>query len=137
MRALLLVLGMLWISLAQAEGLMVIASPRVSDAAITIKQLADIYTLKKTFWSNNTLVVPVNREASSEERERFSLDVFNLSPRELSEYLDRLRFEGKLPPVVQTSDQAVLGFVRKVPGAIGYINADQLPAGVKVLLWLP
>jgi ABC-type phosphate transport system substrate-binding protein len=137
MRAILLVLGIFWTSLVQAEGLMIITSPQVPDAAISIKQLADIYTLKKTFWADKTLVVPVNREASSNERERFSLDVFNLSPRELSEYLDRLRFQGKLPPVVQTSDQAVLGFVRSVPGAIGYISADQPPAGVKVLLWLP
>jgi ABC-type phosphate transport system substrate-binding protein len=137
MRALfLLICGILWTSLAQADDLLVIASPQVPSNAISIRQLADIYTLKRNFWPDGTQVVPVNREASSEEREQFSQAVFNLSSRELAEYLDRLRFQGKLPPPVQTSDQAVLGFVRSVPGAIGYINASQAPAGVKVLLRL-
>ena len=136
MRTLLLILGILWTSPGQA-GLLVIASAQVPDTAISAEQLADIYTLKKAFWADKTQVVPVNREASSAERERFSEAVFKLSPQELAEYWNRLRFQGKLPPLVQTSDQAVLGFVRNVPGAIGYINANQAPTDVKVLIRLP
>ncbi len=137
MRVLLLIFGVLWASVGQAGGLLVIASSQVPDAAISVEQLADIFMLKKTFWANKTQVVPVNREASSMEREKFSEAVFNLSPQELAEYWNRLRFQGKLPPPVQTSDQAVLGFVRSVPGAIGYINANQVPAEVKILIRLP
>jgi len=127
----------LWASLVQAEELLVIASPHVPESTITVEQLADIFTLKKTYWSNNIQVVPVNREAPSLEREIFSELVFNLSPQELGEYWNRLRFQGKHPPLIQTSDQAVLSFVRSVPGAIGYINANQKPNGVKILLQIP
>jgi ABC-type phosphate transport system substrate-binding protein len=137
MRVLLLILGILWTLSGQAGGLLVITSTQVPDANISVKQLADIYTLKKNFWADQTQVVPVNREASSVEREKFSEAVFNLSPLDLAEYWDRLRFQGKLPPLVQISDQAVLGFVRSVPGAIGYINANQVPTGVKILIRLP
>jgi len=93
--------------------------------------------LTKTSWNKNTRVVPVNREASSEERKKFSEQVFNLPPQELGEYWNKLKFQGKHPPVIQTSDQAVLSFVRSVPGAIGYINAKQKPKGVKVLMQIP
>jgi ABC-type phosphate transport system substrate-binding protein len=137
MRALLLISGMLWASLGHAVGLLIIASPQVAESTISVEQLADIFTLKKIFWANNIKVVPVNREASSEEREKFSGEVFNLSPQELGEYWNRLRFQGKLPPLIQTSDQAVLSFVRSVPGAIGYINTSQKPSGVKILLEIP
>ncbi len=137
MRSLLLILGIVWASLVQAGGLLVIASPQLPDTKISVKQLADIYALKKMFWADDTPVVPVNRESSSDEREKFSEAVFNLSPLELAEYWNRLRFQGKLPPLVQTSDQAVLGFVRSVPGAIGYISDSQTPTGVKVLIRLP
>lgn len=137
MRVLLLILGILWTSLVQAGGLLVIASTQVPDTTISVEQLADIYTLKRISWANKIQVVPVNREASSAEREKFSETVFKLSTQELKEYWNRLRFQGKLPPLVQTSDQAVLGFVRSVPGAIGYINATQAPTDVKVLLRLP
>jgi len=137
MRVLLLICGIASASLAQASELLIIASPQVPVSTITAEQLADIFTLKKTFWTRNIQVVPVNREASSEERETFSEQVFKLPPQELGEYWNRLRFQGKLPPLIQTSDQAVLSFVRSVPGAIGYINANQKPSGVKILLQIP
>lgn len=136
MRALLLIIGVLWACPSQAAGLLVIASSQVPDSEISIRQLADIYLLKKNFWANNTQVVPVNREASSDEREKFSEIVFNLSPQELAEHLNQLRFKGKLPPLIQNSDEAIVSFVRNVPGAIGYISASQVPIGVKVLLRL-
>lgn len=137
MRVLLLIFGILWASLGQAGGLLVIASTQVPDAMISAEQLADIYSLKKAYWANKIQVVPINREASSVERAKFSEAVFNLSPQEMGEYWNRLRFQGKLPPLIQTSDQAVLGFVRSVPGSIGYINANQAPTDVKILLRLP
>ena len=137
MRVLLLILGVLWTSLGQAGGLLVITSTQVPDTAISAKQLADIYTSKKNFWADKTQIVPINREASSAERERFSEAVFNLSPQELAEYSDQLRFQGKLPPLVQASDEAVLGFVRNIPGAIGYINANHPVSGVKILMQIP
>lgn len=138
MRLLLLITVFLWASAVQADSLWVITSTQVPDATVSVKQLADIYTLKKNFWADNTLVIPVNREASSKEREKYSETVFHLSSQELAEYLDRLRFQGKLPPLIQSSDQAVIAFVRSVPGALGYINPNQaLPAGVKILVRLP
>lgn len=137
LRTLLLIFGILWIQLGQAGGLLVVASPQVPDDAVSVEQLADIYMLKKNFWADKTVVVPVNREASSPVREKFSESVFNLPSQELAEYWNQLRFKGKLPPLVQTSDQAVLGFVRNVPGAIGYVNASQAPTGVKILLRIP
>lgn len=48
-----------------------------------------------------------------------------------------MHFKGKLPPVVQESDQAVLAFVQKVPGAVGYVNAGVAPKNVKVLARVP
>jgi ABC-type phosphate transport system substrate-binding protein len=138
MRTLFLIIqGILFALSGQAEELLVIASPMVPDNTITAEQLAEIYSLKKTFWENASPVVAVNREASSAEREKFSVAVFNLSPQALAEYWNRLRFQGKLPPLVQTSNQAVLAFVRTVPGSIGYITAGYMPTGVKVLLRLP
>jgi len=137
MRILLLIIGVLSASLVQAGGLLIVVSNKVPDNKISLEQLANIYTMKKVFWKNNIRVVPINHKVASEERKRFSKVVFNLSPKEVGDYWNRLRYEGKLPPVIQASDQAVLGFVRKVPGAIGYINANQKLTGVKILLRLP
>ncbi|NOU01272.1 MAG: hypothetical protein HOO95_06840 [Gallionella sp.] len=136
MRVLLLTSGLLWATFGEAAELLVVASPQVPVEKISVKQLADIYALKKTQWSNAVPIVPVNREASSDERGRFSEAVFSMSAQELAELWNKLRFEGKSPPLTQISDHAVVGFVRSVPGAIGYISADQAPTGVKILLRL-
>ncbi len=137
MRTLLLTLGLLWATSGVAGGLLVIASPQVPVEKISLNQLADIYALKKTQWSNQVPMVPVNREASSDVRDNFSDTVFKMSSQELSEFWNKLRFEGKHPPLTQISDHAVIGFVRSVPGAIGYVSADETPTGVKILLRLP
>jgi ABC-type phosphate transport system substrate-binding protein len=137
MRALLPILGILCATAGQAGELLVIVSANVPDTSISAEQLASIYSLKKNFWSDRTLIVPVNREASSPERAQFSRETFHLSPQEASEYLDRQRFIGKLPPIVQTSDKAIIAFVRNVPGAVGYINAGPVPSDVKILMHIP
>ncbi len=137
MRFFLSVICLLFPALVLAEDLLIIANPQVSASSISTQDLAAIYLIKKTAWPDGLSIVPVNREAASDVREQFSEIVLEHSPRELAEYWNRLRFQGKQPPLVQTSDQAVIGFVRNVPGAIGYIFADQRPAGVKVLVRLP
>jgi ABC-type phosphate transport system substrate-binding protein len=136
MRLAIFLLGLLSALVAHAEGLLVVAHPQVPLSSISVEELTLIYLIQRNSWSNGVAIVPVNREASSATREYFSEQLFNRSPADMSEYWNRLRFTGKFPPLVQTSDQAVLGFVRSVPGAIGYIDAAAAPTGVKVLLKL-
>ena len=121
---------------ALADGLLVIANGKVPEAQISLEELMNIYRIRKVNWSSDLAIVPVNREASSRERQQFSEQVFDRSTMELADYWNRLRFQGKIPPVVQNSDQSVVGFVRNIPGAIGYINDTSEHAGVKVLLRL-
>ena len=128
---------MVWTLSAHAQRLLVIASPLVSENTMSIKELTDIYLMRKPYWSNGIRVIPVNREVTSAVREKFSKDVFNLSPQQMSDYWNRLRFQGKLPPSVQNSDEGVLNFVRSIPGAIGYVRADHVPRDVKVMMELP
>lgn len=137
MRTLLLMLCVLLPILAQADGLLIVAHPQVPENSVSAQELAAIYLIQKTAWSGGLPMVPVNREASSGVREHFSETILQHSPRELADYWNRLRFQGKRPPLVQTSDQAVVGFVRNVPGAVGYIAAGPAPSGVKVLARLP
>jgi ABC-type phosphate transport system substrate-binding protein len=137
MRTALFLTGILSALLAHAENLLIIANAQVPANSISMEELTLVYLIQKTTWSNGVNIVPVNREVSSAAREYFSEQLFNRAPTDISEYWNRLRFTGKMPPLVQTSDQAVLGFVRSVPGAIGYVDAGTNPTGVKVLLKLP
>jgi ABC-type phosphate transport system substrate-binding protein len=135
-RLIFLVVGMLLAVAAHADRLAIIANPAVPVKAISLEELTLIYLAEKKSWPDGTPVVPVNREPSSKSREYFSEQVFNRTPADMSQYWNRLLYVGKIPPLVQNSDAAILGFVRKVPGAIGYVNASPAPTGVKVLMEL-
>ncbi len=84
--------------------------------------LADYYLLKRKKSVKGILVIPVNLPVNNPVRGQFSNSIFNHSPVAMSEYWDRMSFRGIRPPVVQNSEQAVMLFVSRVEGAIGYVK---------------
>lgn len=138
MRRLLLVIVVMAAALrtaqAGAEELLIIGNPSVDVATpVPMSRIAAIYLLRLTTWPDGTHVVPVNREASSALRAAFTEQVLGQDNANLAAYWNEMHYKGKLPPVVQESEQAMLAFVRTVPGSIGYISASMAPADVKVL----
>ena len=134
---LLLALSVVWGSPVRAEGLIIIANTGVAVSSLSTDELAAIYLLKTTTWQGGGKIVAVNREASSATRTVFSDAVLRQPYNALNDYWNQMHFKGKAPPLVQESDQAVLAFVQKVPGAIGYISASVAPQSVKVLAKVP
>ncbi len=132
-----LLFWMLGSTVADAEELLVIAHPGVAVSSLSADELAEIYLLKTSSWAGGGNIVPVNREVASGARTTFSNVVLRQPSMALNAYWNQMHFKGKSPPLVQESDQAVLAFVQKVPGAVGYISAGVVPQNVKVLAKLP
>ena len=122
---------------SRADELLVIAHPSVAVSSLSSEEVAAIYLLKTTSWQDGGNIVPVNREAASNVRTIFSDAILRHPPSALNAYWNQMHFKGKVPPLVQESDQAVLAFVQKVPGAIGYIKATVAPLNVKILNRVP
>lgn len=119
---------------ARAEDILVIANPSVAvTAPVDTERIAAMYLLRVTNWPDGARIVPVNREAGSSVRTQFTALVLKQDNGSLAAYWNEMHFMGKMPPVVQQSEQAMLAFVQHVPGAIGYISAATAPADVKVL----
>ncbi len=134
-RALLVaVVGLLISRPAAAEELLIIANPSVSvTAPLTVTEIAAFYLLRTTTWPDGSRIIPVNREANSDARMTFTLSVLQEDSVSLTIYWNQMHFMGRMPPVVQQSEQAMLAFVQKVPGSVGYISASIAPTNVKVL----
>ena len=120
---------------ARADDILIIANASVNtQVPLDTTRIAAIYLLRITTWPDGTRIVPVNREAGSDLRTQFTSDVLMQNNTSLTAYWNEMHFMGKMPPVVQQSEQAMLAFVRRVPGAIGYISAEvPPPPDVKVL----
>ena len=136
-RPLLAVALLAWLVLAapaRADGLLIIANRSVDVAApMALGEIAAIYLLRLTTWPDGGHIVPVNREATSRTRAEFTAQVLHEDNASLVTYWNEMHFMGKLPPVVQESESAMLLFVQRVPGAIGYISDAASPSGVRVL----
>lgn len=122
---------------AAEDDILIVANPRAAVTAVDLEALNAIYLLRVTHWSDGQPIVPINREANSSVRAAFSRHVFNQPPEALVQYWNQMHFMGRLPPIVMESDQAVVAFVRRVDGAIGYVAAGTTTGGVKIVGHLP
>lgn len=96
---------------------LIVAHPSLAVSNLSTEDLTRIYLLRQSLWPDGAMVVPVNREASSPVRSLFTTAVLQQTANALANHWQQMHFKGKNPPLVQESDQAVLAFVQKVPGA--------------------
>jgi ABC-type phosphate transport system substrate-binding protein len=123
-------------SATTAQELVVIVH-RDRDASLDVHQVAQIYLKIRRHWPDGGRIIPVNRDARSRERERFSQLVFGESARHQALYWNRQYFQGVLPPATLASDEAVKRFVASEPLAIGYVDASATDASIRIVLRLP
>lgn len=122
---------------AETAALAVIVAPGHPLATLDRASLAGIFKRKQRVTADGAALVPVNLPASDALRIAFSRAVFALEPGELDAYWNERYFHGVSPPHVVTSVEAMLRFVARTPGAIGYVPACRVDSRVRVVLTLP
>lgn len=122
---------------AMAAELAVIVAADLAAAPLEAGMLRDIY-LKKTFLDEGgRKIVPVNLPVSHPVREAFSRALFHQDSSALQGYWNQRYFHGIRPPYVLQSQAAVVRFVARTPGAIGYVAPCFLEPDVVPVLRLP
>ena len=122
---------------AADDEIAVIVAQGTPDLKLNAAMLRDIY-LKKIFLDDHDQeFIPLNLPPDHVLRRAFSLALFNKGAQELQNYWNQRYFHGITPPYVLASPQAVVQFVAKTPGAIGYVTPCDLDPRVKQVLSLP
>lgn len=118
------------IALRGEEALVV--NPSVTAKSLTDDALKDIYLGKTSIWDDGTkIVVVVLKDGPSNDALMRRL---NKSPQQFLSSWKKLVFTGKgAMPEIVTTDQALVDYVAKTPGAIGFIDKEKLQDGVKAL----
>jgi ABC-type phosphate transport system substrate-binding protein len=112
----------------------VIVNQKNSTASADRRFVAQLFLKKTTHWSDGDLVRPVDLEPASAARRRFSEEVLNRSIAAVKSYWQQMIFAGRdVPPPELDSDEEVVRFVARHPGAIGYVGGGANTALVKVL----
>lgn len=102
-------------------------------------ELRRIFLARQRFWDDGTPIRPVNLGATSAARTLFTKRILGGEVQDFSSYWNDLWFHGTAPPPVLGSGEAVLLYVARTPGAVGYLEAADLPdvpEGLRVVLQL-
>ncbi len=122
---------------ARPVELVVIVRADVPVTGLTRDAVRRIFLLRTRFWRDGALIAPVNLAPVSPLRDSFSHAVLGQSTRDLTDFWNDLYFHGTLPPPSVESETAMMLYVSRTPGAIGYVSRDALagqPPGIRVVL---
>lgn len=136
-RELILLLGLVfWGPLAAMDEIAVIVANDAKEEGMDRIRLRDIYLKKILLNGDGTALIPVNLPPDNPLRTSLTDTLFNKSAQQLQDYWNQRYFHGITPPYVLHSQEAVVQFVAKTPGAVGYIAACSLDQRVKGVLRL-
>jgi ABC-type phosphate transport system substrate-binding protein len=121
---------------AQNSRYVIIVNPQNPIRRLSMNQLSQIYLGKLRGWDVNgkiEQVVPVDLEASSPIRERFTQDVLRKSMPEAEAYWRQEIYAGRAFPPLEQREPDALAQVRTSIGGIAYVSANADLKGVKVV----
>lgn len=129
---LLLVMVLAGLSNTYAQSFKVIVNNSNTVSTLTAKEVSDLFLKKKTKWPAGSVVIPVDLSSGSSVRENFSQKIHGKSTTAIRSFWQQAAFAGTASaPVEKSSDNDVIEFIKKTPGAIGYISAATPLNGVK------
>jgi ABC-type phosphate transport system substrate-binding protein len=131
-----LALSPAWAAAADEAIAIIVPSPPPA-IQFDLLTLRDIFLKRISIDRLGTGLIPLNLPPDHPLRQAFSQALLGASPRDLQNYWNQRYFHGVSPPYVLSSDEAILRFVAKTPGAIGYVAPCDVDARVKEVARIP
>lgn len=118
-----------------AENIAVVVGAKSPIEHLEREQIRAVFLKKQRFFNGMTLK-PINLAPSSPLRKAFESKVLQMDTARLERYWIREHYRGHRPPYRVDSTRAMVEFVTKVPGAIGYLPQEKVTKKMKVLYWI-
>ena len=98
------------------------------------KFISNAFLKKRTRWSDDTAIRPVDLEPDSAVRKKFSKDLLGRSVSAVRRYWSQQVFSGRgVPPPELDSEADVVAYVTRNRGAIGYVSEGTDLQGAKIV----
>ena len=112
----------------------VIVNPSNPVDSLSARYVKDLFLGRVKSWDHGGKVAPVDLGAESGARQAFSKSVLGKSMNAVRSYWQQRIFSGRgVPPPELGSEREVVSFVRRTPGAIGYVSSSASVGGVKTI----
>jgi ABC-type phosphate transport system substrate-binding protein len=121
-------------SVAQGQSYKVIVNTANPVTRVSRALAAELFLKKVKSWEHGPAVAAVDQKRTAKTREDFSKGVLGKLVASVKSYWQKKIFTGRgVPPPEKSSDSQVTAFVRRHPGAIGYVSVKADVSGVKVI----
>ena len=112
----------------------IIVNPANPAREMSRSFLRNAFLKKTTQWDNGETVRPIDLTRRFPVRDRFTREVLNKTPAQLRSYWNQQIFSGKgVPPPELDSEAAMISYVLRNRGAVGYLPATADPEGAAVV----
>ncbi len=131
--------GLLWAASsvgAPPRIAIITAAPAITEN-LSARDLSKVFRRKLLINTAGITLIPVNLAVSDPLRRAWSVALFGLEPSEMELYWNEQYFHGISPPIVVQSTEAMLRFVQRTRGAIGYVLDCELDSRVHAIAYLP
>ncbi len=126
-----------WGGAAQEEAIAVIVPVTPPAIQFDLLTLRDIFLKRIAIDRRGQGIIPLNLPPDHRLRLAFSLALLGETPQNLQNYWNQRYFHGVSPPYVVNSQEAMVRFVAKTPGAIGYVAPCDVDDRVKEVALIP
>lgn len=117
---------------AAGADLQVIVHPQSPLRGASRALVTDAFLKKTTRWEDGSAIRPVDQRGDAAVRQVFSERVLGRSIAAVKSYWQQRIFSGRdVPPPELDGDAAVVVYVLKTPGSIGYVSAAAKLEGAK------
>jgi len=113
-----------------AEEYAVIANKKMKT--LSVEQIKAIF-LKKLTFIDNIQVVPINLSVRDPMRRHFENKILQMNFQRLKSYWSKQHYLGHRPPINMKSEESAISFVKKVEGALTYVNVKHLDKSVNII----
>jgi ABC-type phosphate transport system substrate-binding protein len=117
-----------------AREFVVIVNRQNTATSVSREFVADAFLKKASHWDDGQPIKPVDQSAASPVRRAFSTSVVKRTVGAVRSYWQQRIFSGRdLPPPELDSDDAVIHYVAKYPGGVGYVSPSAKLDDIAVL----
>ncbi len=113
-----------------ANEYVVVSNKQMREVSKT--QLKAIF-LKKLTFIDDKKIIPINLEPKDNLRVDFEKRVLNMNFGRLKSYWTKQHYLGHRPPLSMKSQESIIAFIKRVDGAIGYIERKNLDEDLKII----
>lgn len=118
-----------------AQAVEVVAHASVREQQLNTSQLRAIFTMRQTRWADGQPIQVFVLRSADAQHIQFSRSYLKMFPYQLDAIWDRQRFSGIGSfPVQVNSEEEMLAFLQRTPGAIGYLTAEIRSPALRVVV---